>query len=207
MSTIVVPFVIMITNVIGTPASLGYPSTLYEKYIEPGQTVQRQFATQEACEKQLATVQQIELHKVHTTPAMPAYKTTMIERIGSMKCLPAGSLPQAQARGLSLQPLYKWRIGRIGQDLFFKGQSLDMRQFDDRGSCENANRVLQDALNAQAIKKQGPVESLQHRQAISEAYRCYQVIPVTPHQARWKLWPPMVPNGAYLVTQSVSPRY
>lgn len=201
-----IAFVLMFTNPLGTPPQLGYPNPVYQRYTVAGEQP-KVYTNYASCVVDLTSVKTAEYAKLNREQSMPAYRTTMRARLESLQCLPEGSKPEPAMRSLPLKPQYVWRIGRMGQDLYFKGQSLDMRQFIDRGSCEAANRNLQDRLNTASLHRQSATGSLMQRDEIITQYKCYQVIPITSYEARTQLLPPMVPHGAYLPPNNAIPRY
>lgn len=172
-------FVIMITNPIGLPASSGYPTTVFQQYSPVV------YPTLQLCMNNLALVRQNDAMRLRHTVASAEFHMVMKQRIDSMQCLPAGSRPAPRMKVLVTTSPYLWRIGRLGPDNFFLGQNVDIRQFDTQAHCEHARlSVLREFPSAE----------------VAQAYRCLNVIPVTQYAKTKLLLPPMVPNGAYLVT-------
>lgn len=172
-------FVIMITNPVGVPASLGYPNVVFQQYSPVI------YPTLQQCMNDLALARQNDALRLRHTVASAEFHMVMKQRIDSMQCLPAGTRPAPRMKVLVTTSPYLWRIGRLGPDNFFLGQNVDIRQFGTQAQCAQALQAL--------LVKFPSAE-------VAQAYRCLNVIPVSQYAKTKLLLPPMVPNGAYLVT-------
>lgn len=134
----VLPFVIFITNPVGSPASLGYPVSVYQQYVEKGERLPREYASRGKCEQRLREVQKQTYEALQNNQVMPEYRNVMTERMGSLRCLPADARPEARMRGSVPPQDARWRIGRLDVNGFFQGQNRELRHFNDEASCESA---------------------------------------------------------------------
>lgn len=166
-------FVIMVTNPMGQPAELGYPTPVYQ----PHQPVVR-YDSLTQCNRELARIRQQALQQLQAQPQMPQYVRVQQQRINSLSCLPPGTGPQATLRTLEPKPLWRWRIGHIDEFGYFQGQSLEMRQFSEFEQCQRAYDQLLHRL-MQQMRGQGKTGlQLDHyRDKIRMTYRCHQVMP------------------------------
>ena len=161
----VLAFMLVITNPLGTPATLGYPNVAYEQYSASNGHVVAYSSMQE-CVLDRADIITAERKRLSSTPTMPEYKRVLTNRLESLACLPKDAKPAPQARTLVTTPEYTWRIGRIGIEGTFKGQSLDMRHFNNYDDCINAKVALFKRIDAIH-----PAQDYEFR----KLYHCYKV--------------------------------
>lgn len=177
MNEVIIPFLIFITNPTGASAQMGYPVSVYERYVEKGEPAPREYHTREKCESRLRDVQSQFRNWFTTHPVMPEYRAVMTERMASMQCLPANAKPEARLRQPGTQATYRWRIGRIDEFGYFKGQNLDLRHYTSEKACWSAYGTLVVNYRESLAQRNGQDYATRTVSDFQKTYGCHAVMP------------------------------
>lgn len=182
LTAIAAQVVIMITNPAGAPLIGGYPPSVYQPHLEPGQRQAVVYVDTQQCQARVRQLQQQAHQQAANPQLMPEHRQVLLARASSLQCLPAGSVPPARPKYAAVQPGYVWRIGRLNHYGWFEGQSLDMRYFQSANDCHNAYaQVLVQQQNALLASGQQHQQVLQWSKQFQNSYKCMPVS-LTPAQ-------------------------